>query len=75
MTAVQVMKRNNLKDFVVNAAPLGVSHLMVLTRSETAVTLRIIRNPQGPTLTFKGERRIRLWLIKFGNFGKKRKFY
>uniref|UniRef100_A0A914XC57 Brix domain-containing protein n=1 Tax=Plectus sambesii TaxID=2011161 RepID=A0A914XC57_9BILA len=50
---LKVMKRNNLKDFVINAAPFGVTHLMVLTRSENSLTLRIIRNPQGPTLTFK----------------------
>ncbi|VDK73364.1 unnamed protein product [Litomosoides sigmodontis] len=48
-----VMKRNNLKDFVVNGAVLGVTHLLVLTRGENWITLRIIRSPQGPTLTFR----------------------
>ncbi|VDN05425.1 unnamed protein product [Thelazia callipaeda] len=50
---LKVMKRNNLKDFIVNGAVLGVTHLLVLTRGQSWVTLRIIRSPQGPTLTFR----------------------
>ncbi|VDM29200.1 unnamed protein product [Toxocara canis] len=47
------LKRNNLKDFLVNGAVLGVTHLVVLTRGEHSLTLRIIRCPQGPTLSFR----------------------
>ncbi|CAG9538313.1 unnamed protein product [Cercopithifilaria johnstoni] len=50
---LRVMKRNNLKDFIVNGAVLGVTHLLVLTRGENWITLRTIRSPQGPTLTFR----------------------
>uniref|UniRef100_A0A915PHU6 Brix domain-containing protein n=1 Tax=Setaria digitata TaxID=48799 RepID=A0A915PHU6_9BILA len=50
---LKVMKRNNLKDFIVNGAVLGVTHLLVLTRGQNWITLRIIRSPQGPTLTFR----------------------
>ncbi|VDM21620.1 unnamed protein product [Wuchereria bancrofti] len=50
---LKVMKRNNLKDFIVNGAVLGVTHLLVLTRGENWITLRIIRSSQGPTLTFR----------------------
>ncbi|VIO96393.1 Uncharacterized protein BM_BM4965 [Brugia malayi] len=50
---LKVMKRNNLKDFIVNGAVLGVTHLLVLTRGENWITLRIIRSCQGPTLTFR----------------------
>uniref|UniRef100_A0A0N5AFN7 Brix domain-containing protein n=1 Tax=Syphacia muris TaxID=451379 RepID=A0A0N5AFN7_9BILA len=50
---LKVLKRNNLKDFIVNGAALGVSHLLVITRTEQSVMLRIIRCPQGPTLTFR----------------------
>ncbi|KAL3998435.1 Brix domain family protein [Acanthocheilonema viteae] len=50
---LRVMKRNNLKDFIVNGAVLGVTHLLILTRGENWITLRIIRSPQGPTLTFR----------------------
>ncbi|KAK0428459.1 hypothetical protein QR680_010820 [Steinernema hermaphroditum] len=50
---LQVLKRNNLKDFIVNGAVLGVTHVMVLTRSENSVHFRIIRSPQGPTVYFK----------------------
>ncbi|KAH7727712.1 brix domain-containing protein [Aphelenchoides avenae] len=51
---LKVTKRNNFKDFMVNAAPLGVSHMVVLTKSDQSVNLRIIRTPQGPTLRFRG---------------------
>lgn len=51
---LHVTKRNNFKDFLVNSQHLGVSHLMVLTRTEQSVNLRIIRNNQGPTLHFRG---------------------
>ncbi|MCP9260124.1 LiPid Depleted [Dirofilaria immitis] len=51
---LKVMKRNNLKDFIVNGTVLGVTHLLVLTRGENWITLRIMRSPQGPTLTFRG---------------------
>uniref|UniRef100_A0A0R3S062 Brix domain-containing protein n=1 Tax=Elaeophora elaphi TaxID=1147741 RepID=A0A0R3S062_9BILA len=50
---LRVMRRNNLKDFIVNGAVLGVTHLLVLTRGQNWITLRIIRSPQGPTLTFR----------------------
>ncbi|KAM3721070.1 Suppressor of SWI4 [Dirofilaria immitis] len=50
---LKVMKRNNLKDFIVNGTVLGVTHLLVLTRGENWITLRIMRSPQGPTLTFR----------------------
>ncbi|VDK41789.1 unnamed protein product, partial [Anisakis simplex] len=52
-TKLRELRRNNLKDFLVNGAVLGVTHLMVLTRGEQSLTLRIIRSPQGPTLSFK----------------------
>ncbi|CAK5010064.1 unnamed protein product [Meloidogyne enterolobii] len=53
---LKVKKRNNLKDFIVNSQYLGVSHLLILTRSELSVNLRIIKNSQGPTLHFKVEK-------------------
>ncbi|CAD5210254.1 unnamed protein product [Bursaphelenchus xylophilus] len=50
---LQVKKRNNFKDFLAHAGPLHVSHMVVLTRSELSVNLRIIRVPRGPTIHFK----------------------
>ncbi|CAD5206946.1 unnamed protein product [Bursaphelenchus okinawaensis] len=50
---LQVKKRNNFKDFLTHAGPLHVSHLVVLTRSDLSVNLRIIRVPRGPTIHFK----------------------
>lgn len=54
-TAIRLQERrgNALKDFVVMAGPLGVTHLCVFTQSEQANTmLRIARTPRGPTLNF-----------------------
>uniref|UniRef100_A0A1I7X205 Brix domain-containing protein n=1 Tax=Heterorhabditis bacteriophora TaxID=37862 RepID=A0A1I7X205_HETBA len=50
---IQILKRNNLKDFVVNGAVLGVTNMMVLTSGDSSLQLRMIRFSQGPTLTFK----------------------
>uniref|UniRef100_A0A5B7BMA9 Putative peter Pan-like protein n=1 Tax=Davidia involucrata TaxID=16924 RepID=A0A5B7BMA9_DAVIN len=46
-------KRNNLKDFLNIAGPMGVTHFLMLSKTETAPYLRVARTPQGPTLTFK----------------------
>jgi hypothetical protein len=46
-----------LRDYLVMAGPLGVSHMMIFTLTEAAnVHLRIARIPAGPTLTFRVER-------------------
>ncbi|KAL5791831.1 hypothetical protein ACOSP7_000425 [Xanthoceras sorbifolium] len=46
-------KRNNLKDFLNVAGPMGVTHFLILSKTEAAPYLRVARTPQGPTLTFK----------------------
>jgi ribosome biogenesis protein SSF1/2 len=47
-------KSNKLKDFVVMAGPLGVSHLMIFSQSLNGNTsLRIAKSPRGPTLHFQ----------------------
>lgn len=46
-----------LRDYLVMAPPLGVTHMMVFTLTDAAnVHLRMARIPQGPTLTFRVER-------------------
>ncbi|VDL80931.1 unnamed protein product [Nippostrongylus brasiliensis] len=50
---LKTLKRNNIKDFVVHGAVLGVTNMMVLTSSDTSVQLRMMRFNQGPTLTFR----------------------
>lgn len=50
---LQEKKRNNLKDFLNVAGPMGVTHFLILSKTETAPYLRVARTPQGPTLTFK----------------------
>ncbi|KAK9280780.1 hypothetical protein L1049_003669 [Liquidambar formosana] len=46
-------KRNNLKDFLNVAGPMGVTHFLILSKTATTPYLRVARTPQGPTLTFK----------------------
>ncbi|KAL6732625.1 hypothetical protein Aduo_003367 [Ancylostoma duodenale] len=50
---LKILKRNNIKDFVVHGAVLGVTNMVVLTTSETSVQMRMMRFNQGPTLTFR----------------------
>uniref|UniRef100_A0A0K0DEY0 Brix domain-containing protein n=1 Tax=Angiostrongylus cantonensis TaxID=6313 RepID=A0A0K0DEY0_ANGCA len=49
----QILKRNNIKDFVVHGGVLGVTNMIVLTASEISIQLRMMRFNQGPTLTFR----------------------
>lgn len=46
-------KNNVLKDFVSVAPALKVTHLLAFSQSATGTHLRILRLPQGPTLTFQ----------------------
>jgi ribosome biogenesis protein SSF1/2 len=46
-------RANKLKDYLTMAGPLGVTHLLLFSRTETGATLRIARTPRGPTLHFK----------------------
>ncbi|KAJ2957950.1 hypothetical protein NQZ79_g6412 [Umbelopsis isabellina] len=48
-------KTNRLRDFVMVAGQLGVSHFLVFSRTEKGTNMRIARVPRGPTLTFKVE--------------------
>lgn len=57
-TALSLRERRSavLKDYVMAAGPLGVSHLLVVSQATSTPSLRIARLPQGPTLTFRVER-------------------
>lgn len=46
-------KRNNLKDFLNVAGPMGVTHFLILSNPKSVPHLRVARTPQGPTLTFE----------------------
>ncbi|XP_062211223.1 peter Pan-like protein isoform X2 [Phragmites australis] len=48
-------KRNNLKDFVNVAGPLGVTHFLILSNPRSLPHLRFVKSPQGPTYTFQIE--------------------
>ncbi|KAA8615493.1 Brix multi-domain protein [Pyrenophora tritici-repentis] len=57
-TAIRLKERraNKLKDYLVMCGPLGVSHLLLFSRSESGNTnLRLCRTPRGPTLHFRVE--------------------
>ncbi|CAN8101843.1 unnamed protein product [Discula destructiva] len=50
-------KANRLRDYVTMCGPLGVSHLLLFSRSESGNTnLRVATTPQGPTLHFRVEK-------------------
>lgn len=51
--SLQVRKKNSFKDFVTVAGPLGVSHFLVFTKTQTNVNFRLARLPKGPTLSFQ----------------------
>ena len=49
-------KSNKLRDFTTMCGPLGVTHLMLFSRSESGNTnLRMAITPRGPTLHFRVE--------------------
>ena len=48
--------RNKLKDYLVMAPALNVSHLLAFTLTPKAPSLRIVRLANGPTLSFRIER-------------------
>lgn len=50
---LQERKRNRLKDYVSVAGPMGVSHFLLFTQTESTTNLRIAKFPQGPTLFFR----------------------
>ncbi|XP_055975868.1 suppressor of SWI4 1 homolog [Sorex fumeus] len=52
-TRLQVRKKNSLKDCVAVAGPLGVTHFLVLSKTETNIYFKLMRLPGGPTLTFR----------------------
>lgn len=41
-----------LKDFVDIAGPLGVSHFVILSKTDAHVNVRVARIPRGPTVMF-----------------------
>lgn len=50
---LQVRKKNSLKDCVAVAGPLGVTHFLILSKTDSAVYFKLMRLPGGPTLTFQ----------------------
>jgi ribosome biogenesis protein SSF1/2 len=58
-TAAKLKERrsNRLRDYITMAGPLGVSHLMLFSRSTSGNTnMRLALTPRGPTLHFHVEK-------------------
>lgn len=58
-TAARLKERrgNRLRDYITMTGPLGVSHLMLFSRSESGNTnMRLAITPRGPTLHFQVEK-------------------
>jgi ribosome biogenesis protein SSF1/2 len=55
-TRLKERKANRLRDYVTMCGPLGVSHLLLFSRSDSGNTnLRLAVTPRGPTFHFKVE--------------------
>lgn len=52
-SSLKVQKRNVIRDFVSVAGLLHVTHLIVFTKTDIAINLKIAKLPRGPTLTFR----------------------
>ncbi|KAM3925284.1 suppressor of SWI4 1 homolog [Leptodactylus fuscus] len=52
-SSLKVRKNNSLKDFVAVAGPLGVTHFLIFSKTETNVNFKFVRLPRGPTLHFR----------------------
>ncbi|CAO3572410.1 unnamed protein product [Mortierella alpina] len=52
-TKLRERKNNRLRDFVAVAGPLGVTHFVILSRTDHGTNMRIARVPRGPTLSFQ----------------------
>lgn len=44
---------NKLRDYMHVAGPLGVTHFISVQHNDLGPTLRIIKHPKGPTITFR----------------------
>lgn len=56
-TKLKERKSNSLRDYTSMAGPLGVSHLLLFSRSDNGnVQLRMAVTPRGPTLCFRVEK-------------------
>ncbi len=54
-TNLKESRKNSLKDFISVAGLYGVTHMLIFTQTEKSNYLRFIKNPKGPTMTFKIE--------------------
>jgi ribosome biogenesis protein SSF1/2 len=46
-------KKNSLKDFLSVAGLYGITHMMIFSATEKSNYVRFVKNPKGPTLTFR----------------------
>ncbi|EIM19469.1 Brix-domain-containing protein [Wallemia mellicola] len=55
-TRLKERKKNKLPDFLALTGTLGLTHIVIFTRSANHVNMRLARTPKGPTLHFRVER-------------------
>jgi ribosome biogenesis protein SSF1/2 len=56
-TKLKERRSNRLRDYATMAGPLGVSHFLLFSRSDSGNTnLRVAITPRGPTLSFRVEK-------------------
>ena len=53
VASLRAQKRNKLRDFVDVAGSLRVSFFLIVSATDKASYLRLVRTPHGPTLTFR----------------------
>ena len=53
--SLRAQKRNKLRDFVDVAGSLHVNFFLIVSATDKATYLRLVRAPHGPTLTFRVE--------------------
>ena len=47
---LKVTSKNVLKDFVANAGPLHVSHMLIFSQTPQSPVMKIVKLPNGPTV-------------------------
>lgn len=52
-SALQEKKSNKIKDFVSLSGIFHVSHMVLFTRSEKSMSMKISKMPKGPTLSYR----------------------
>ncbi|EGR31956.1 hypothetical protein IMG5_099180 [Ichthyophthirius multifiliis] len=50
---LQESDKTKIKDYIATSSVYGISHMVIITSTEKHNYIRFIKNPEGPTITFK----------------------